>query len=106
MLAMGLFLLVGVSIRISAGKAAEEVRKTITTGITIQAAPVGGHLLFDVVENEEGEIERIPKVPLITESKLPQLLEVEGVSGYYMDVGHDTLYTGLTLMPGFYLLSA
>lgn len=102
MFVMGLFFLVGISIRISAGKVAEEVRKSITTGITIQAAPVGSNLLFDVVTNEDGEKEAIMKVPLITESKLPQLLEVEGVSGYYMDVGHDILYTGLNLMPGFY----
>lgn len=102
MLVMGLFLMVGISIRFSARKAAEDVRKSITTGITIKLIPVDGNAILNVVINENGEKERIPKVPLLKRSMLSQLLEVEGVEGYYTDVGCDILYTGFDLRPGFY----
>lgn len=106
MLVMGLFLMVGISIRFSARKAAEDVRKSITTGITIRPNPIDGNLIFDSSINEEGQVVSTPKVPLLTESKIPQLLRLKGVSGYYTTLGFETLYAGLELKPGYWAASA
>ena len=70
MLLMGLFMLVGVLIRSSAAKAAEDVRKSITTGVVFQLTDISGDSIYQLVPNEEGEMVRTLKVPLLTRSKL------------------------------------
>ena len=46
MLLMGLFMLVGVLIRSSAAKAAEDVRKSITTGVVFQLTDISGDSIY------------------------------------------------------------
>ena len=102
MLLMGLFMLVGVLIRSSAAKAAEDVRKSITTGVVFQLTDISGDSIYQLVPNEEGEMVRTLKVPLLTRSKLKEILQIDGVQGYYTQMGHETLYTGLDVHPGGY----
>lgn len=102
MLVTGLFLLVGLSIRASAQKAADEVRKTMNTGLVLEMNPISGEHLFELAQNEDGEMERRLKVPLLTQSKLEQLLDIDGVCGFFSEMGHETLYTGLEVRPGGY----
>ena len=45
---------------------------------------------------------RTLKVPLLTRSKLKEILQIDGVQGYYTQMGHETLYTGLDVHPGGY----
>ncbi|MCI8374170.1 MAG: ABC transporter permease [Lachnospiraceae bacterium] len=99
---MGLFLLAGLSIRAGARKAAEDVRKTITTGIEIEMIPIAGDKVYDLSYNEKGELVRTVKLPLLAVSNLKQLLEIEGVKGYFTEMGHEIVYTGLDVHPGGY----
>ena len=102
MFLMGLFMLVGVLIRTSAAKAAEDVRKSITTGVVFQLIDVAGGSIYQLVPNEEGEMVRTLKVPLLTRSGLEEILKIDGVQGYYTQMGYETLYTGLDVHPGGY----
>lgn len=100
LLSMGLFMLTGLSVRFSAGQAAEDMRRSISTGLKIDMLPVSGEEIYDLTYSEEGELIRTLKVPLITESVAEELASIEGVSGYYSEMGADTLYTGLDVHPG------
>lgn len=101
-LAMGLFLLVGLSIRRSAVEEAEKVRKSLTTGVTIQVLPISGYDVFDITRNEKNEMVLTPKIPVLTRSKLSEIAKIEGIKGFYAGRGSLFLYTGLDVYPGFY----
>ncbi len=100
LLFMALFMLTGFSIRQSAGQAAEDMRRSISTGLNIRMAAVPGEEIYDLDHNEKGELVRRLKIPLITESVAEELASIEGVSGYYSEMGAETLYTGLRVHPG------
>lgn len=102
MFVMGLFVLVGLSVRSSAKQAAEEVRKSIRTGIEVKLKAISGNELAETYTNEKGETVIVPKVPLLTKPKLEQLLSIEGIDGFFANKGSDKLYTGLENHPGFY----
>lgn len=101
-LVMGLFLLAGLSIRRSAVEEAEKVRKSLTTGVTIQLQSVSVYEVYDITRNEKEELVMTPKVPMLTRSKLEEIAEIEGIKGFYTERGISLLYTGLNLYPGFY----
>lgn len=105
LLVMGLFLLTGLSLRAGAKQAAEDVRRTIATGIEIEIAPISGPEIFDLTENEKGETVRIPKIPILKRSQVAQLLAIDGVQGYFTEMGYDPIYTGLDVHPGGYAWS-
>lgn len=102
MFVMGLFVLVGLSVRSSARQAAEEVRKSIRTGIEVKLKAISGDELAETYTNEKGETVIVPKVSLLTKPKLEQLLSIEGIDGFFANKGSDKLYTGLKNHPGFY----
>ena len=93
-------MLVGVLIRSSAAKAAEDVRKSITTGVVFQLTDISGDSIYQVVPNEEGEMVRTFKGAIAYALKLKEILQIDGVQGYYTQMGHETLYTGLDVHPG------
>lgn len=97
---MGLFMLTGLSIRSSADQAAEEMRKSISSGLEIKMAAVPGEEIYAISYNEDGELVRTLKHPLITESVAEKLSLLPGVSGYYSEMGAEMLYTGLDVVPG------
>lgn len=99
---MGLFMLVGLSIRSSAGQAAEDMQKSISSGLEIKMEPVSGEEIYKISYNEQGELVRTLKHSLITESVAEELASVPGVSGYYSEMGAEKLYTGLHVVPGGY----
>lgn len=99
---MGLFMLTGLSIRSSADQAAEEMRKSISSGLEIKMAEVPGEEIYAISYNEDGELVRTLKHPLITESVAEKLASLPGVSGYYSEMGAEMLYTGLDVVPGGY----
>ncbi len=105
LLVMGLFLLTGLSIRSGAKQAAEEVRRTINTGIVMELLPMEGSRVYDLSVNEEGETVRTVKLPILAESQIHQLLEIEGVEGYFTEMGYRIVYTGLNVHPGGYARS-
>ncbi len=102
---MGIFLLTGLSIRAGAKQAADEVRRTITTGIVMELMPMDGSKVYELSFNEEEEIVRSVKIPILSESQIEQLLKIEGVEGYFTEMGYRTLYTGLDIHPGYFTLS-
>ncbi|MDO4274288.1 MAG: ABC transporter permease [Eubacteriales bacterium] len=102
LLTMGLFMLVGLSIRSSAGKAAADMRKSISTGLNLEMNNIPGNEIYLSTYNEDGELVRTLKLPLITESVAEELASIEGVSGFYSEMGAEMLYTGLDLQPGGY----
>lgn len=97
---MGLFMLAGISVHISALKEAENVKKSIPVGINIQQRVMNEEDVLNFEKTETGEIERILKIPLLTESTLRKILEIDGITGYYEDVDVISLYTGLNVQPG------
>lgn len=97
---MGLFMLTGLSIRHSAGQAAEDMRKSISSGLEIKMDEVPGDEIYAASYNEDGELVRTLKHPLITKSVAEELASVSGVSGYYSEMGAEMLYTGLNVIPG------
>ncbi len=99
--AMGLFILVGLSIRSSADRAAQDMRKSISTGLEIRMAELSGDRIYDISYNDKGEIVRTLKLPLITESAAEELTSIEGAGGYFGEQGAETMYTGLELHPGY-----
>ena len=102
---MGLFMLTGLSIRSSADRAAADMQKTIATGLDIKLLSFDGSRMYELSYNEQGELVRTLKPALITESVALELTSVEGVSGYYSEMGASTLYTGLNVHPGGYIQS-
>lgn len=99
---MGLFMLAGLSIRSGADQAAEEMRKSISSGLEIKMNAVSGEEIYTTSYNEDGELVRTLKHPLITESVAENLSSLPGVSGYYSEMGAEMLYTGLNVVPGGY----
>ncbi len=99
---MGLFMLTGLSIRSSADQAAKEMRKSISSGLEIKMDAVSGEEIYATSYNEDGELVRTLKHPLITESVAEKLSSLPGVSGYYSEMGAEMLYTGLNVVPGGY----
>lgn len=97
---MGLFILAGLSIRSGANQAAEEMRKTISTGLEIKMNAVSGEEIYATRYNEDGELIRALKHSLITESVAEKFLSIPGISGYYSEMGAEILYTGLNVIPG------
>ena len=99
---MGLFMLAGLSIRAGAGQAAEDMRKSISSGLEIKMDAVSGDGIYTTSYNEKGELVRTLKHSLITESVAERLASIPGVSGYYSEMGAEMLYTGLNVVPGGY----
>lgn len=99
---MGLFMLTGLSIRSSTDQAAEEMRKSISSGLEIKMNAVSGEEIYATSYNDDGELVRTLKHPLITESVAEKLSSLPGVSGYYSEMGAEMLYTGLSVVPGGY----
>ena len=97
----GLFLLTGISIKRSAGEAAEDIKKTLKTGLRVETS--GKYAASEVVLDENGEKVRNYEANLIREHHIEEFLEMEGVSGFYCDnLQREEEYTGLTLHPGYY----
>lgn len=99
---MGLFMLAGLSIRCGAGQAAEDMRKSISSGLEIKMSEVSGDEIYATRYNENGELVRTLKHSLVTESVAQKLAAIPGVSGYYSEMGVEALYTGLNVAPGGY----
>lgn len=99
---MGLFMQTGLSIHSGADRAAEEMRKSISSGLEIKMIEVSGEEIYALSYNEDGELVRTLKHPLITESVAENLSSLPGVSGYYSEMGTELLYTGLNVVPGSY----
>lgn len=97
---MGLFMLTGLSIRHSAGQAAKDMQENISTGLEIRMSEVSGAEIYDLSYDENGELVRSLKKALITESVAKELASIPGISGYYSEMGAETLYTGLDVVPG------
>lgn len=98
----GIFLLTGLSIRQSAEKAAEDFRKTLTTGLSVEQNMIDPETVWDIRLNEKGEEIITYRVPFIMEEHIEDFLAIEGVSGFYCDkIGYETGYTGLALHPGY-----
>ena len=97
---MGLFMLTGLSIHRSAGWAAKEMQKSISSGLEIKMFEVPGDEIYTISHNENGELVRSLKKSLITESVAEELASISGVSGYYSEMGAEVLYTGLNVAPG------
>ena len=95
-----LFLLTGISIKRSAGKAAEDVQKTLKTGLRVEST--GKSVTSEEILDENGEKVIVYKEPLIREHHIEEILEIEGVSGFYCDnLQRQSEYTGLLLHPGY-----
>ncbi|WP_198146314.1 ABC transporter permease [Dorea sp. D27] len=101
-MSMSLFMLAGISIRFGASEAAADIRKTISTGLVMNMGEIPGDQVFQLVPNEKGEMVRTLKVPLLTRAHLAEILDIDGVEGYYTNQGFETAYTGLKLHPGGY----
>ncbi len=101
-MSMSLFMLAAISIRSGASEAADDIRKTISTGLVMTMAEIPGDQVFKLVPDDKGEMVRTLKVPLLTRSHLEELLDIDGVEGYYTNQGFETAYTGLELHPGGY----
>ena len=99
---LGLFMLTGLTIRSSAGRAAEDMRKSISTGLEIIMDQMPEDQIYSMSYNDKGELVRTLKLPLITQSVAAELAAVPGVTGYYSEMGASQLYTGLEEVPGFY----
>ncbi len=99
---MGIFMLAGLSIRSSASLAAEDMQKSISTGLELKMDNLPGSEIYNLGHNESGELVRTLKLPLITASVAEELAAIPGVSGYYSESGTETLYTGLDIVPKFY----
>lgn len=98
----GLFLLTGLSIKQSVEEAAEDFRKTLTTGLIVEQKMIDPETVWDIQINEKGEEIITYKVPLMMEEHIEEFLAIEGVSGFYCDkIGYETGYTGLALRPGY-----
>lgn len=100
---MALFLLVGVSVYSSARKEAENVKKSMPAGINIERVFIERTDVMDLEEMETGEVKRILKLPLLTESTFQKMLEIDGITGYFEESDIWQLYTGLKLHPGMHM---
>ncbi len=99
--AMGLFALVGISVRASAAQAAGEVRQSMTSGFDLEIKyGTPGDQIFTKYTNGKGEIVRQPKIKLLRQEGLDRILAIDGIKGHYSDVGQYELYTGLDVIPG------
>lgn len=97
---MAIFMLIGISIHSSALNAAENVKKSVQTGISLRLDVADAEETFDFHKNADGEIERTLKIPILTQSKLQKILKIKGVSGYFEESNIFAFYTGLNVHPG------
>ncbi len=98
----GIFLLAGMSVRMGADAAAEDVRKSMTSGLKLQRIyGVSGEELYTSTFDENGLEVVDAKANLFTETHMKEVLRLDGVSGYYIQFSGTSLYTGLNLQPGY-----
>lgn len=96
----GLFLLTGICIRTAAKKDADEVKKTLPTGLEIMSKIDPN--IYSFYTDENGATVRTLNAPMLTRDRLNELLAIDGVVGYYDGGGGDPFYTGLLTTPGFF----
>ena len=102
-LTAGLFLFIGISIRRSAGEAAEDFQKTLKTGLRVEGMIVDAAAAMDITDNEKGEKVIRYKIPFMMEEHIEEFLAIDGVSGFYCEsMERMNGYTGLSLHPGYY----
>lgn len=98
----GLLLITGFAVRKGAVSSAGEFRKSLTAGITIDwRLRMDIEAVMDYSTNEKGELVANWKIPMMKEEYVDDFLAMEGVCGFYRDLGRETAYTGLTVCPGF-----
>ena len=92
-----ILMLAGLSIRQSAAKAADEVRKSMITGFVIEIKTgIPGEEIYKLEEEkEDGEVKRILTAPLLLDEDFNKILEINEITGYYKYTGQELLYTGL-----------
>lgn len=100
-LVISIFMLIGISIHSSALAAAENVKKSVQTGISLRLNVTSAEEVFDFRKNDKGEIERTLKAPVLTQSKLQEIIKIKGISGCFEGSNIQTFYTGLDVHPGF-----
>lgn len=99
---MGIFLLAGAAIRMGADAAAEDVRKSLASGLVLKRIyGLNGDDLYTSTRDENGLEVVDAKADLFTETHMEEILKMEGVRGYYVQYSGWTLYTGLELQPGY-----
>ena len=76
---MAIFMLIGISIHSSALNAAENVKKSVQTGISLRLDVADAEETFDFHKNADGEIERTLKIPILTQSKLQKILKIKNL---------------------------
>lgn len=96
----GLFLLTGVCIRAAAKDASDGVKKTLPTGLEIMGKI--DPTIYSFHTDENGATVRTLNAPLLTMDRLDELLDIDGVVGYYNGFGGEIYYTGLSVTPGFF----
>ena len=82
---MSLCLLVAMAVRQNAVNATEEIKKNVDTGMVITWYGAMGDELWDGYEDENGVFQRKLKQPIMTLDRVYELLEFEGVSGFYVE---------------------
>lgn len=99
---MGIFLLAGVAVRMGADRAAEDVRKSLTSGLVLERINgVSSDELYTSTRDENGLEVVDAKTNLFTETHMEEILKMEGVSGYYIQFSRWDLFTGLKLHPSY-----
>lgn len=99
---MVIFLLAGVSVRMGAERAAEDVRKSMKSGLVLERIfGVSGSELYTSTWDENGLEVVDAKANLFTETHMEEILKMEGVSGYYIQYNGFDVYSGLKLRPGY-----
>lgn len=96
---MALLTMLALVIRAGAATAAEDVRKSISTGIEMELAPIPGEELYELGRNDAGELTRTLTLALLTQSRLDDIAGLDGVNGYFIDEGMQALFTGLDVTP-------
>ena len=100
LLVMGLFLLVGLSVRSSAEKAAADIRKTLPAGLSLTPNIPANVTAYEVTYDENGEAVYRTTVPILFESDWDDILAIDGVLGCHARMERDSVYTGLEVHPG------
>lgn len=99
---MGIFLLAGVAVRMGADKAAEEVRRNMTSGLVLERIfALNSDDLYTSWYDEDGLEVVDAKAKLFSETVMEEVLKIKGVIGYYVQWSGWDLYTGLELHPGY-----
>lgn len=96
----GLFLLVGLSVRSSAQRAAADIRSSMPAGISLTANIPPTVTAYEVTYNEKGEAVYTTTAPVLFESDLDKLSAIDGIRGYHIRMERSTVYTGLDVHPG------